>query len=88
MSKIKFEMRPVEKKREKTYLKGSKYDPIIDQFIAGGEELVEITVEDRKASYVVTQLNKRIERRGLDFVASWAEDAVYLERKPEGAATP
>ncbi len=91
MSKIKFEMRPVDKKREKKYLKGSKYDPMIDQFLESGHDLVQITV-NKKASYVVTQLNKRIERRGLDaggrivdgtgtaVVASWVGDIVYLEK--------
>ena len=81
MSKIKFEMKSVEKKREKKYLKGSIYDPMIDQFIESGHNLVEITVEDKKASYVVTQLSKRIETRKLDIVASWAGDVVYLEKK-------
>jgi len=80
MSKISFEMRPVEKKREKKYLKGSIYDPMIDQFLESGHNLVEMRVEGKKASYVVTQLNKRIETRKLDIVASWAEDAVYLEK--------
>lgn len=80
MSKIKFEMRRVDKKREKTHLKGSIYDPMIDQFLESGHDLVEITVEEKKASYVVTQLNKRIEKRGLDIVASWAGDIVYLEK--------
>ena len=80
MSKISFEMRKVEKKRPKTYHKRSVYDPIIDQFLESGEELVEITVEDKKPSYIVTMLNKRIEKRELDIVASWAEDVVYLEK--------
>ena len=81
MSEIRFEMRKVEKKREKKYHKGSIYDPMIDQFLESGHNLVEITVEDKKASYMVTQLSKRIEKRELDVVASWAEDVVYLEKK-------
>lgn len=82
MSKIKFEMRKVDEKREKKYHKGSVYDPIIDQFLESGEELVEITVEDKRASYVVTQLSRRIETRELDIVASSGGDVVYLEKKP------
>jgi len=82
MSVIKFEMRKVEKKRPKTYHKGSVYDPIIDQFLESGEELVEISVEDKRASYVVTQLSRRIETRQLDIVASHGGDFVYLEKKP------
>ena len=82
MSEIKFEMRPVEKKKEKKYHKGSVYDPIIDQFLESGQELVEISVEGRKAGYVITQLDRRIETRGLDIIASRGGDFVYLERKP------
>jgi len=83
MSKIKFEMRQVDEKRRKTYLKVSRYDPIIDQFIAGGEELVEISVEDKKAPYVATQLKKRISLRKLEneIEASAAGGFVYLEKK-------
>ena len=83
MSEIRFEMRPVEKKRKKLSIRGSKYDPMIDQFVAGEEELVEIIVEDRKASYVAGQLNKRIALRelGNEMEASAAQDFVYLEKK-------
>ena len=82
MSEIKFEMRRVDEKRKKTYLKVSRYDPIIDQFIAGGEKLVEITVEDKKAPYVATQLKKRIGVRELqlEMEASAADGFVYLEK--------
>jgi len=81
MSEIKFEMRAVEEKRVKKYHKGSVYDPIIDQFLESGEELVEITVEGKRASYVVTQLNRRIDTRELDIVVSSGGDVVYLEKK-------
>ncbi|GAG84033.1 unnamed protein product [marine sediment metagenome] len=81
MSEIRFEMRKVEEKREKTYHKGSIYDPIIDQFLESGHDLVEISVEERKASYMVTQLTKRIEKRELDIVASRGGGFVYLEKK-------
>jgi len=82
MSEIKFEMRRVDEKRKTSYLKKSRYDPIIDQFIAGGEELVEITVEDKEAPYVATQLKKRIGLRELELEieASAAGGLVYLEK--------
>ena len=82
MSVIKFEMRTVEKKHPKTYHKGSIYDPIIDQFLESGEELVEISVEGKKAGYVVTQLDRRIKTRELDIVTSTGGGFVYLEKKP------
>jgi len=81
MSKISFDMKPVEKKRPKISRKRSVYDPIIDQFLESGDELVEISVAGKKASYVKTQLARRIETRMLDIVASSAGDFVYLEKK-------
>ena len=82
MSEIKFEMRVVEKKREGKFLKGSIYDPMIDQFIESGDDLVEIEVKGKKASYIKHQLHIRIEKRGLDIIASSAGGFTYLERKP------
>jgi len=81
MSEIRFEMRPVNEKREKKYMKGSIYDPIIDQFLESGQELVEISIEGKKPGYVVTQLDRRIDIRGLNIIASRGGGFVYLERK-------
>jgi hypothetical protein len=41
MSEIRIEMRPVTEKREKKVKKGSIYDPMIDQFLEAGYDLVE-----------------------------------------------
>jgi len=82
MSKIKFDMRVVEKKREGSFTKASIYDPMIDQFIDSGHDLVEIEVEGKKAGYITHQLQIRIEKRGLDIVASSGGGFAYLERKP------
>ena len=81
MNVIRFEMRPVEKKRKKKYMKGSVYDPIIDRFLESGQELVEISVEGKKAGYVVTQLERRIKTRELDITASRGGGFAYLEKK-------
>ena len=81
MKVIRFEMRPVDEKRKKKYMKGSVYDPIIDQFLESGQELVEISVEGKKPGYVVTQLDRRINTRELDIVASSGGEFVYLEKK-------
>ena len=82
MSEIRFEMKPVQDKRKKLSGKKSIYDPIIDQFIESGEDLVEVRVEDRLAGYVVGQLQKRIDRRELEIEVSGAQGFVYLEKKP------
>ena len=82
MSKIVFEMKEVEKKREGTFQKKSIYDPILDQFLASGHELVEIKIEGRSANYLKHQLKKRIEKRQLDIIASSGGGFAYLEKKP------
>ena len=83
MSEIKYEMKPATKKRAKSKRISSIFDPLIDAFIESGHELVEITVEDKKPGYMVTQLNQRIKRRELDIEASHGGGFVYLEKKQE-----
>ena len=81
MSKIVFEMKEVEKKREGKFNKSSIYDPILDQFLSSGHELVEISIEVKSANYLRHQLNKRIEKRQLDILASAGGGFAYLEKK-------
>ena len=80
MSEIKFQMRPVTEKRERKIRKRSIYDPMIDQFLESGHDLVEIEVEDKKPSYVAGMLKKRIQVRGLELKATAVSDVVYLEK--------
>ncbi|MCW3989208.1 MAG: hypothetical protein NWE88_03930 [Candidatus Bathyarchaeota archaeon] len=82
MSEIRFEMKPVQDKRKKLSGKKSIYDPIIDQFLESGNDLVEVRVEDRLPGYVVGQLQKRIDIRELEIEVSGAQGFVYLEKKP------
>lgn len=53
MSEVRFDLKPMEKKPSRRYRKGSKYDPILDAFIEGTDTLVEVTVEDRDANYIL-----------------------------------
>jgi len=82
MSEIKFQMRPVTEKRERKVRKRSIYDPLVDQFLESGHDLVEIEVEDKKPSYVAGMLKKRIQVRGLELKATAVSDVVYLEKNP------
>ncbi len=82
MSKISFEMKEVEKKREGSFQKKSIYDPIIDKFLESGHELVEISVPERSGSYISHQLKARIEKRQLDIIASSGGGYTYLAKKP------
>lgn len=81
MSEIKFSMSSVAEKRVRESRQGrSKYDPIIDAFLEGEGNLVEINVPGMKGSYIMTQLSKRVKRRKLDINVESVGDYVYLER--------
>ena len=80
MSKVKFDMKPVEKKPSRRYRKGSKYDPILDAFMAGEDKLVKVTVEGKDGNYLRTQLNKRIEAKELKVKTSVVNGVLYLEK--------
>jgi hypothetical protein len=81
MSEIKFNLTPIEKKPSRRFKRGSKYDPIIDAFTEGDEDLVEVSVQDKDANYLRTQLTKRIDARNLDGVkVSVVNNVCYLEK--------
>ena len=80
MSEVKFNLKPVEKKPSRRYRKGSKYDPILDAFMEGTENLVEVTVPGKDANYLRTQLKKRIEAKGLRVKTSVVNNVLYLEK--------
>ena len=80
MSEVKFNMKPIEKKPSRRYRKGSKYDPILDAFMEGTDNLVEVTVEGKDANYLRTRLNNRIEAKGLNVKTSVVNGVLYLEK--------
>ena len=78
---VKFDLKPVEEKLSRRFRRGSKYDPVIDAFMEGEDDLVEVHVEDKEANYLRTQLNKRIEARNLeDIKVSVVNNVCYLEK--------
>jgi len=83
MAELKYELTPVESKPSRKYKKGSKYDPIIDTFIEGDDELVQVGVRNKDANYLRTQLQKRIKARDLeaDVDVSVVNNVCYLEKK-------
>lgn len=83
MTEIKYEMKPVTKKRAKAKHIRSIFDPMIDAFIKSGHKLVEIAVEDKKPGYMVSQLTSRIKKRELDIEVSHGGGFIYLEKKKE-----
>jgi len=78
---ISFNLEPVDEKPSRKYRKGSKYEPVIDSFIKGKNNLVRVDVEGKDANYLRTQLNKRIEARDVKGVkVSVVNNVCYLEK--------
>jgi len=81
MSGVKFDLKPMTEKPTRRYRKGSKYDPILDEFMEEEDDLVEVHVEDKNGNYLRTQLNKRIEARKMKGVkVSVINNLCYLEK--------
>ena len=81
MSEVKFNLKPIEEKPSRRFKRGSKYDPILDAFMEGEEDLVEVNVSGKDANYLRPQLTKRIEARGLKNVkVSVVNNVCYLEK--------
>jgi len=86
MSDVKFDLKPISKKPSRKHRKGSKYDPILDSFLNGDHELVEVGIEDKDPRYLRSMLNKRIEARNLwnEVRAFVDDDRLFLERGKTG----
>ncbi|MFP3950558.1 MAG: hypothetical protein ACLFVP_00210 [Candidatus Bathyarchaeia archaeon] len=82
MSEVEYELKPVKERPSRKYIRRSKYDPIIDEFIDMGEDLVRVEIEEKEANYLRTQLKKRIDVRGLqeEIDASVVNGVCYLEK--------
>jgi hypothetical protein len=81
MSDVTFNLQPVEEKPTRKYRKGSKYDPLLDAFMSGPNDLVSVNVAGKDANYLRTQLNKRIDARNLPSVkVSVVNNVCYLEK--------
>ncbi len=81
MTEVKFDLSPVNKKPQRKYRKGSKYDPIIDAFLKKDEGLVTVEIKGKDSNYIRTQLKKRIDARELKNLGiSVVNNKVYLEK--------
>jgi len=80
MGEVSFNLTPVDTKPSRRYRKGSKYDPILDAFMAGFDTLVAVEIPDKDANYLRTQLNKRIDARNLNVKVSVVNNVAYLEK--------
>ena len=81
MGGIIFNLKPLAEKPERTR-KGSKYEPIIEEFLSGSHGLIRVDAEDKDANNLRGYLTKIIKSRGLEGVveASVVNRRLYLER--------
>ncbi len=81
VQEMKFAINPVKKKPTRKYRKGSKYDAILEGFVKANIPLAEIEVEGKTASYLSTQLGKRLEdnKKLAHISVSTANGMCYLE---------
>jgi len=80
MGELSFNLTPVTEKPSRRYRKGSKYDPILDAFMAGTDALVAVEIPGKDANYIRTQLNKRIDAKNLRVKVSVVNNTTYLEK--------
>ena len=80
MGEVSFNLTPVAEKPSRRYRKGSKYDPILDAFMAGTDTLVSVEIAGKDANYIRTQLNKRIDAKNLRVKVSVVNNITYLEK--------
>ena len=82
MSGIRFSLSPVRNKPSRRFRKGSKYDPIIDQFLSSEMTLATLNVPNKDANYIRMQLKKRIDARDLNnsINVSVVSNKTYLEK--------
>ena len=58
MGEDRFSITPVDEMPPRRFRKGSKYDPILDAFMEGSDDLVAVEISDKKAHYIRMQLKK------------------------------
>ena len=82
MNDMSFKLEEVEKKPDRKYRKGSKYDNLLDRFLDGDARLVRIDVAGKNGNYVRTQLKRRIDFLGYGskVAVSVVNSAAYIEK--------
>ena len=80
MGEVSFNLTPITEKPSRRYRKGSKYDPILDAFMAGTNALVSVEIPGKEANYIRTQLTKRIDAKNLRVKVSVVNNIAYLEK--------
>ena len=79
MPKPKYTLTPVTKIPKATTNKKSWYDSLLDEFLAGSNDVVTLEI-DKRLDTVRVSLLRRIKKRGLPINASKRDSELYLEK--------
>jgi hypothetical protein len=67
---------------ERKYLKGSKYDDILNQFKDMSATYAPVTIEGKNANYIAVQLHKRIKANALSGIGAVVANGIcYLSKE-------
>jgi hypothetical protein len=79
MPKPKYALKPVTEKPRATYTKKSWFDPLLDEFLAGSDDVVKLEI-DKRVDTVRVSLLRRIKTRCLPVKVSLRNSELYLEK--------
>jgi len=81
---IEYTLSPTKEKPARKYRKGSKYDPILENYLESTKTakntLMRVNVPGKESNYIRTQLNKVITKNGYGITVSVVNNEVYLEK--------
>lgn len=78
MKDVNIYVESVGKLPDRTYKKGSIYDPVLDAFLKGKDKTVRISSEGKTATYLRTALLKRVNLRELSMEIKTVNNEVYM----------
>jgi hypothetical protein len=85
---LKYEIEQVDElpvREKKPFIKGSKYDAIVDDIVKRNVPNLKIAIPKMKSQYIVTQLNKRFKAKNINtFLATTINNTVFvIQVEPE-----
>ena len=90
MSELNYKLVPTTKKPTRKYRKGSRYDAVLEGIKKSSDPMGIITIPNKEANYIRTQLKKRIDALGIKNIKlSVVNNQCYYEKiAPPKKPTP
>jgi len=89
MSELNYSLKPTKKKPTRKYRKGSRYDAVLEGIKKSLDPMGIISIPNKEANYIRTQLQKRINALGIKNIKlSVVNNQCYYEKVEPEKATP